>query len=269
MSETVFKRYEKKYLLTPEQERDFLRLVEDRMVIDQYGLHTICNIYFDTPDFDLIRNSVEKPIYKEKLRLRSYGVPESEDSKVFVELKKKFKGIVYKRRVGLKLGEAEAYLYDGVKPHKDNQILHEIDWFLRTNPVQPQVYIAYDRRAFFGLEDNSIRLTLDKNIRCRRKKLRLGDGPVGEQLLKDDMTLMEIKLPEYMPMWLAMILSELGVAPVSISKYGTYYCENPDMYMSIIENHKAFLGTDGSIVDLYHARLRKNAFKTAEKKPGK
>ncbi|MBR6293042.1 MAG: polyphosphate polymerase domain-containing protein [Lachnospiraceae bacterium] len=266
MAETVFKRYEKKYLLTAEQERDFLRLVEDRMIIDQYGLHTICNIYFDTPDFDLIRTSIEKPIYKEKLRLRSYGVPESPDSKVYVELKKKFKGIVYKRRVGLKLSEAEAYLYDGVHPQKDNQIMREIDWFLETNPVEPQVYLAYDRRAFYGLEDSSIRLTLDKNIRCRRKKLRLGDGTVGEQLLEDDMTLMEIKLPEYMPMWMAMILSELKVAPVSISKYGTFYCENPEMYMSIIENHRPYLGTSGSVVDLGHARLRKDASKDKKTK---
>ncbi len=261
MSETVFKRYEKKYLLTSEQERDFLRLLDGRMIIDQYGLHTICNIYFDTPDFDLIRHSIEKPIYKEKLRLRSYGIPESDDAKVYVELKKKFKGIVYKRRVGLKLRDAEAYLYDGIHPAKDNQIMREIDWFLKTNPVEPKVYLAYDRRAFYGLEDNSIRLTLDKNIRCRRKKLRLGEGAVGEQLLDEDMTLMEIKLPEYMPTWMAYILSELKIAPVSISKYGTYYCENPDMYMSVIENHLPLLGTSGSVVDLKNARLMKKASK--------
>jgi len=260
-SESVFKRYEKKYLLTSEQERDFLRLLEDRMIIDRYGLHTICNIYFDTPDFDLIRHSIDKPIYKEKLRLRSYGVPESGDSKVYVELKKKFKGIVYKRRVGLKLSEAEAYLYDGIHPVKDNQIMREIDWFLKTNPVEPQVYLAYDRRAFYGLEDNSIRLTLDKNIRCRRKKLRLGEGAVGEQLLEDDMTLMEIKLPEYMPTWMAYILSEIKVAPVSISKYGTYYSTHPDMYMSIIENHLPYFGTSGSVVDLGSARQRKKTSK--------
>ncbi len=261
MSETVFKRYEKKYLLTSEQEREFLRRTEGKMQLDQYGLHTICNIYFDTPDFDLIRNSIEKPIYKEKLRLRSYGVPESEDSKVFVELKKKFKGVVYKRRVGLKLKEAEAYLYDGIHPKKDNQIMREIDWFLKTTPVVPQVYLAYDRRAYFGVEDESIRLTLDKNIRCRRKKLRLGEGAVGEQLLDEDLTLMEIKLPEYMPMWMANILSELRIAPVSISKYGTYYSENPDLYMSIIENHMPLLSNSGPVVDLKSARLRKKASK--------
>ncbi|MCR5431951.1 MAG: polyphosphate polymerase domain-containing protein [Lachnospiraceae bacterium] len=261
MSETVFKRYEKKYLLTSEQEREFLRRIEGKMKLDEYGLHTICNIYFDTPDFDLIRASVEKPVYKEKLRLRSYGVPESEDSKVYVELKKKYKGIVYKRRVGLKLKDAEAYLYDGIHPAKDNQIMREIDWFLKMNPVEPQVYLAYDRRAYYGVEDDKLRLTLDKNIRCRRIKLRLGDGAVGEKLIDEDCTLMEIKLPEYMPIWMANDLSELGITPVSFSKYGTYYMEHPDVYMSIIENHMPLLGSSGDIVDLKHARIRKNLLK--------
>ncbi|MCR5828988.1 MAG: polyphosphate polymerase domain-containing protein [Lachnospiraceae bacterium] len=261
MSISVFKRFEKKYLLTSEQEREFLRRIEGKMQLDEYGLHTICNIYFDTPDFDLIRNSIEKPIYKEKLRLRSYGVPESEDSKVFVELKKKFKGIVYKRRVGLKLREAEAYLYEGIHPEKDTQIMREIDWFIKMNPVEPQVYLAYDRRAFFGVEDNQLRLTLDKNIRGRRIKLRLGDGAVGEQILDEDFTLMEIKLPEYMPVWMANILSELGITPVSFSKYGTYYTDHSDLYMSVIENHLPLLGSSGSVVDLKQARLRKKVSK--------
>jgi len=261
MSINVFKRFEKKYLLTAEQEREFLRRIEGKMQIDEYGLHTICNIYFDTPDFDLIRNSIEKPIYKEKLRLRSYGVPESGDSKVFVELKKKFKGVVYKRRVGLKLKDAEAYLYDGIHPDKDNQIMREIDWFLKMNPVEPQVYLAYDRRAFFGVEDDKLRLTLDKNIRARKIKLRLGEGAVGEQLIDENCTLMEIKLPEYMPIWMADILSELEIKPISFSKYGTYYTEHPDLYMSIIENHMHLLGSSGDVVDLKHARIRKNTSK--------
>jgi len=258
MSESVFKRYEKKYLLTSEQEREFLERTKDYIQMDKYGLHTICNIYFDTPDFDLIRNSIEKPIYKEKLRLRSYGVPESEDSKVFVEIKKKYKGIVYKRREKMTLKEAQDYLYEGIHPASDSQIMREIDWFIKQNPVVPQVYLAYDRRAFFGKEDSELRLTLDKNIRCRRKKLMLAEGSAGSPILDEDLTLMEIKLADNMPLWMAHILSDIGVAPVSISKYGTYYKDNEELYLSVLDNHRHLYDTTGPLVSLDAVRRKRS-----------
>ena len=210
------------------------------MEMDEYGEHTICNIYFDTPDYDLIRKSIEHPIYKEKLRLRSYGVPKGPDSKVFVEIKKKYDGVVYKRRIQLPLNVAEDYLYKGIHPQKDSQILREIDWFLKTNPVVPAVFLAYDRRAFAGVEDRELRLTLDKNIRCRRTQMHLAEGSDGEKILDDDLTLMEIKIPGVMPLWMANILSLLEIRPVSISKYGTFYKNNEDIYMSVIENHRKY-----------------------------
>lgn len=248
-AQTVFKRYEKKYLMNAGQEKEFLERIEGYMKMDKYGLHTICNIYFDTDDFDLIRTSIEKPIYKEKLRLRTYGVPMNTDVKAFVEIKKKFKGIVYKRREEMTLLEAQKYLYEGIHPRKDSQILREIDWFLKMNPVKPKVFLAYDRRAFAGLEDKDFRLTLDKNIRCRRTQLYLTEGSVGEKILDDDTTLMEIKVAGSMPMWMTKILSDLKICPVSISKYGTYYKGTPELVNAVCENHRQYYDPTAKVVD--------------------
>lgn len=244
MVQTVFKRYEKKYLMNSDQEREFLIRIRDYMKMDKYGLHTICNIYFDTDDYDLIRASIEKPIYKEKLRLRTYGVPDSGNAVAFVEIKKKYKGIVYKRREQMSLLEAQKYLYEGIRPQKDSQILRELDWFLKMNPVKPKVFLAYDRRAFAGLEDKDFRLTLDRNIRCRHERLYLTEGADGEQLLDDDTTLMEIKVAGSMPLWMVSILSDLKIRPASISKYGTYYVHTPDLYEAVLENHAVPVSQD-------------------------
>lgn len=266
--QTVFKRYEKKYFLTREQEAEFLKRIEGKMKLDKYGEHTICNIYFDTPNFDLARRSIEKPVYKEKLRLRSYGVPNSPDYKVFVELKKKYDGVVYKRREQMTLEEAEDYLYEGGHPEKDSQILRELDWFLKTNPVRPAVYLAYDRRAFAGVWEPEFRLTIDRNIRARHKQLNLSDGAVGESIIPDNMSLMEIKIPGVMPLWMAQILSDMKIYPASFSKYGTYYSTHPELYMSPITNNKAYLDTDGDVVALDAVRSRKVQKTTAKHKTG-
>ncbi len=256
-SQTVFKRYEKKYLLTKEQEAEFLKKIEGRMALDQYGECTICNIYFDSEDFDLVRKSIEKPVYKEKLRLRTYGVPKDTDQKAFIEIKKKYDGVVYKRRVEMSLAEAEDYLYNGIHPNKDSQIIRELDWFLKTNPVQPAVYLAYDRRAYAGIQDREFRLTLDRNIRARHKQLHLTDGAVGERVIPEDMTLMEIKIPGAMPFWMSRILSDMGVFPVSISKYGTYYMQHPELYRRVLNNHRMYYDPASDVVALEAVRSRK------------
>jgi SPX domain protein involved in polyphosphate accumulation len=166
---------EKKYLLTKEQYNQLLNRIEPFMLRDKYGLHTICNIYYDTDNYDLIRISSERPIYKEKLRLRSYGIPSEEDT-VFLEIKKKYKGTVYKRRISLRLKDAVNYLEHGIKPCCDNQILHEIDYFIDYYKPSGKVFIAYDRTAFYGREDASIRITFDQNIRSRTYDLDLSKG---------------------------------------------------------------------------------------------
>lgn len=220
-----FKRYEKKYMLTPDQLTRMLAGISGHMRADEFGRYTICNIYYDTDDFQLIRASLEKPVYKEKLRMRSYGVPGSRDE-VFVELKKKYDGVVYKRRTAMKAADAVSYIHDGAVPGREDQICHEIDWFMRSYHPKPKVFIAYDRTAFAGLDNPDLRLTFDTNLRWRDRDLDLRAGDYGEPLFASDQILMEIKIPGTTPVWLAHLLSEIGAFPTSFSKYGTCYQQN-------------------------------------------
>lgn len=218
----TFQRIEKKYLLTKEKYEILTERIRPYMQMDEYGLHTICNIYYDTEAFDLIRVSIAKPVYKEKLRLRSYGIPQKGD-KVFLEIKKKWKGVVYKRRIALTLEDAENYLEKGVLLKEEGQIQKEIDYFIKFYQPIARMYIAYDREAYFGIEDPSIRITFDKNIRSRNENLQLAEGDSGELLLQDGERLMEIKIGAAFPLWLAQILSKMEIYPLSFSKYGNIY----------------------------------------------
>ncbi len=233
----VFKRVEKKYRLNEEQYKLFRERIEPYMAVDEYGLHTICNIYYDTEDSELIRTSIEKPPYKEKLRLRSYGIPKDEDT-VFLEIKKKYKGVVYKRRIALTLQEAMAYLEDGIKPENQTQIFREIDYFIHHYHTVPKLYIAYDRIAMFGKEDDSIRMTFDQNIRSREMDMRLDHGDYGKVLSKEKMYLLEIKVSGAMPLWMSGILAELKIYPASFSKYGNIYKESISA-LELVENERA------------------------------
>lgn len=217
-----FERVEKKYLMTKEQFEAFQKCTESIITLDEYGLHTICNIYYDTDHYDLIRYSISKPKYKEKLRLRSYGVPGA-DSTVFVELKKKWNGVVFKRRTSMTLDEAQNYLDCGVRPAKGSQIIREIDYFLEYYKPEAKLFLAYDRMAFFCNEDKQVRITVDQNIRSRTTDLDLSHGDHGELLLEDELYLMEVKVPGVFPLWLAKLLAELKIYPVSFSKYGNIY----------------------------------------------
>lgn len=224
MAILTFERIETKYLMGEETYQKLRTALEPYMQVDEYGLHTICNIYYDTPDFDLIRTSLDKPVYKEKLRLRSYGVPKKPDSPVFVEIKKKYDSVVYKRRIQLQKKEADAYLNHGILPEKDSQILHEITYFQNHYHTAPKLFLAYDRIAMFGREDHDFRLTFDQNIRSREDHLDLAAGDQGTLLFGDrKMYLLEVKINGAMPLWLAHILSDLEIKPVSFSKYGSIY----------------------------------------------
>ena len=220
--QTVFERYEKKYLLTPAQYIVLREAIQGHMREDDYGKYRICNLYYDTPDYQLIRASLDGPVYKEKLRLRSYGVPAPEDA-VFLELKKKFQGVVYKRRAVMTLPQVQAYLRDGVRPQQDGQILDEIDWFRAFYHPEARVFIGYDRTALTGIEDDGLRVTFDTNLRWRDTVLDLAKGDWGAPFSTDGSVLMEAKLPGAMPLWLAQILGELRVYPTSFSKYGACY----------------------------------------------
>lgn len=228
----VFSRHEIKYLLTAEQRRAVMKGIEKRMIPDAHGMSTIRNIYYDTPDYRLIRRSLEKPTYKEKIRLRSYGKPTGE-TVVFLELKKKFDGVVYKRRVELKEKDAELYmagriglkeLTERIAEVSNPQIAKEIDYFKNYyKTLKPMVYLSYDRCAYFSEEDESLRITFDKNIRWRGTDVKLTEDAWGEDLLGEGESLMEIKTATALPIWLVEVLSKAGVKPASFSKYGNAY----------------------------------------------
>ncbi len=220
----VFQRTEKKYLLNPEQRRALEQALHGHMVQDDYGLQTIASIYYDTPDCLLIRRSLEKPLYKEKLRIRAYARP-GQDSEVFVELKKKFRDVVCKRRAVMILKDAETFLQTGAAAHPLSQIQREIGWFRAFYGVVPRAFIAYEREAFFDPDGSGLRLTLDTNIRCRDRDLSFSAPFDGSSLLPEGQTLMEVKAAGAMPLWLAGMLSGLNIYPASFSKYGRYYQE--------------------------------------------
>ena len=224
MAQESFRRYEKKYRINREQYQELIRRIITRICPEPYGKHTICNVYFDTKDYAMIRHSLEKPVYKEKLRLRSYGTPRNGDM-VYLELKKKFDGVVYKRRVSMKYEDAQKYLYDGICPKDHSQVLKEIDYAVRCYQAQPAVYLAYERIAFGGKENPELRITFDMDIRARRYAVELGKGSFGTVFLDKGMLLMEVKIPGAMPVWLSRIFSELKIYPESYSKYGTFYQE--------------------------------------------
>ena len=222
MVQTVFNRYEKKYLLTRDVYLKLREKLQERMVVDQYGEHTICNIYYDTKNYDLIRKSIEKPVYKEKIRLRSYGVP-SLDSTVYLEIKKKYQKVVNKRRIAIKLSDAYNLIEKAEQPLEDSQILNEIKYFLKHYKLVNKTFLAYDRIALYDKEDHDFRITFDHNIRSRNYDTELEKGDYGKYLLDENYYLMETKIYSSTPLWFTEILSELKIYPTSFSKYGNIY----------------------------------------------
>ena len=219
----VMQRYELKYLLTAEQTERFLAGLEGRMLLDQYGRTSIASLYYDTPDYRLIRASIEKPVFKEKLRMRSYGRVSSKGT-VFLELKKKYKGIVYKRRIELPESEAAAYMNGQIPMPDDSQIGREIDWFCGFYAgIRPAVYLCYDRSPWYSVEDPNLRATFDKRIRFREEDLSLTAAPGGQHLLLPHQSLFEIKTADAIPLWLVEALEAGEVRQASFSKYGEAY----------------------------------------------
>lgn len=235
--QNYFKRYEKKYLIDEKQYRDLIALIYCKLEYDRYKKYKICNIYFDTPQFDLIRESIEKPIYKEKLRLRSYGTPDLEDF-VFLEIKKKFDGIVYKRRISLPYRQAVDYCINGNLPEQRNQITNEIDWLLSKYQLYPMLYLSYDRLAMRGIEEPELRITFDSNIIWRVNQLDMSKGDFGNVKMPSGQYIMEIKTGGSMPLWLSRALNELAIYPKSFSKYGTIYKE--DLFENLLLEEGGF-----------------------------
>ncbi len=221
--QSVFKRYELKYILKREQYEKLCECMKNHMILDEYGRHKISNIYFDTDDYRIIRHSIEKPKYKEKLRVRCYGQP-SENSEVFIELKKKFKGVVYKRRIVSKQEDALSYLIDGENPPNDCQIINEIDYFMQSyETLEPRVYLSYDREAFYSHEDSEFRMTFDFNVKMRDKNVSLHETKDDKEVLSKDLVLLEVKTVSGLPFWFLDYTAKNGVYKTSFSKYGTAY----------------------------------------------
>ena len=224
----IFKRVEKKYILTDEERKALLGKISPMLIPDKYGHSTISSLYLDTPDFRIIRASIEAKAwghaYKEKLRLRAYGTP-SADSKTFLEIKKKYKGVVYKRRIALTLAEAMEYINGGKRP-PDSQIMREIDYAMQyySHP-KPAAIISYERDAFFVRDLPALRITFDSAVRYRNTDLDLTLGPSGKKILDDGFCLMEIKTDGAMPLWLSHALDDLKIFPTSFSKYGKSYLD--------------------------------------------
>jgi SPX domain protein involved in polyphosphate accumulation len=218
----IFKRYEIKYMITKSQAELIKQAMKEHMIADVHGKSTILSLYFDTPDYRLIRKSLERPIYKEKLRLRSYGLA-GEDTQVFVELKKKYESVVYKRRIGMTKKEADDYLLKG-KQVSDCQIAKEVDYFMDLyEDIRPSVLLSYEREAFYDKDNHEFRVTFDDNILWRDYNLSLDSGIYGSPILDKDKILMEVKAADAFPLWFVQLLSRNRIYQTSFSKYGTAY----------------------------------------------
>lgn len=221
----LFERYEKKFFLTPEQYEAILPEIEKNMARDEYWRSTVYSLYYDTGDYALIRNSIESPVYKEKVRIRSYEPPQP-DSPVFLELKKKARGKVYKRRVSMPFGQAVEYLAGSYHPPDEAQELQEFAVVRSRYALEPKVCMIYDRLSYLSDEPQNFRLTIDGNVRwgyADSAGRYLGDAG---RLLADGRMLLEAKTDEVIPLWLARAFSKLNIVPATYSKYGTIYQYN-------------------------------------------
>lgn len=224
-SNNIFTRIEKKYVLTEEQYQAILPVLHERMMPDIYGESTVGSIYYDTPNDRIIRSSIEKPAYKEKLRIRCYRTPGEHDT-AFIELKKKYKGIVYKRRIAMEYASALAFLSGegGDSPEIETQIGREISYFLKFyEGIRPSYALFCERIALIARDNPDLRLTIDANLRYRRKDLDLRLGTYGKRLLPPGQYVMEFKTPLAMPLWMTALLDENRIYPSPFSKYGTAY----------------------------------------------
>ncbi|MCR4580160.1 MAG: polyphosphate polymerase domain-containing protein [Treponema sp.] len=231
MAIEVFNRREIKYMLSDEDKNALLEIIGLYMNSDPFNKdgkpYSICNLYLDTSSDELIRKSLEKPEFKEKIRLRSYGTV-GLDATVFLESKKKYDGVVNKRRTNFLLSDAYRYFEDGTIPENppvkmNHQVMKEIDYIMKFYNLQPRVFISYDRLAFFEKNNSDFRLTIDRNIQTRREDLRLDSPAYGSQILQPGQWLMEAKAFKAFPLWFVEFLSSRKIFSTSFSKYGAEY----------------------------------------------
>lgn len=218
-----FERIEKKYTLSYEQYQLLKEIIEQRLFEDEHGESTILNIYFDTDNYDIISHSITHPIYKDKVRLRSYNVPNL-DSLVFLEIKRKYDNVISKRRIDMNLKECYKCINDINLLENQCQIAKEIAYYFKKFKLSPKMFISYRRKAY-NTDDRRLRITFDNNIIARENDLEIEKGPYGKNLLDEDKYIMEIKTLKSIPIWLVNILSKLEIKPCNFSKYGEAYKE--------------------------------------------
>lgn len=223
MSE-FFRRIEKKYIITREQYLIIKDIIETKMIEDEHGKSTICNIYLDTDQFDLIRHSITKPIYKDKVRLRSYNIP-TNDSTVYLEIKRKYAGVVSKRRIEMKLNKFYEYINDKNSFTEENQVKKELLYYFKFYNLKQTMFVSYYRRAYYDKDNRDFRITFDSNILARNYDLIIEKGIYGTHILEKDNYIMEIKTLGTIPIWLVKILNELQIYPCGFSKYGEAYTQ--------------------------------------------
>ncbi len=218
MYDNHLERVEQKYLIDNSLKEILISKINNHIEKDKFFKSNIRNIYFDTNNNDLIINSIEKPIFKDKFRARCYG----NCNEVFLEIKTKYKGIVGKRRI--KLDKKQYYEFINNKNRVSNeQIFKELDYYFKYYKLKPVIYIAYDRESYKGINDKNLRITFDKNLRSRRDNLILDDDTKTVNYFNNDSLIMEIKTVGAMPLWLVRTLSDLKILPISFSKYGKIY----------------------------------------------
>ena len=220
--QSIFERVESKYILTGKQYEALMEKIHDRIQPDMYPHSNISSVYFDTDDYQLVRGALAGNEYREKLRLRSYGLKD-DNSEVFLELKKKYLGVTYKRRQALSYRDAMNYLLFGNKTCS-SQIMKEIDYlFSKHEDLKPKALIRYQRDCFVSSRDPSVRITFDYDISYSLKNLLLKNNEPEEKLTDADTIIMEIKCLNSMELWLASRLDELSIYPGNFSKYGQIY----------------------------------------------
>ena len=223
----IFRRVEQKYLITSKQYNALMEALGDKLVKDEYFYNDIYNLYLDAPDHRLIIQSIEKPMYKEKFRVRSYGLAENEDSKVYLEIKKKFDGTSHKRRISMTLGEFYKYMEKGNRPKNANPItLAELDYDFEKYNLQPSILINYERYSYYFRGNKDLRVTFDHNVKYRVKKPDLTNGDDMHHIIDKDMYIMEIKSLDSLPIKLSQLLAKLKIYPRGFSKPKNAYLKS-------------------------------------------
>lgn len=218
--ESIFKRHELKFILPPDKHALIYKDIVANVPRDSYGKYLVQSLYFDTSNWDVIRRSIEKPPYKEKMRLRCYNVP-GEDSTIYLELKKKYRGIVYKRRIAFLAQALKKQTAKEIAAQDKSQIGQELDYYFSAHPVTEKAHISYDREAFGSTR--TLRITFDTKLRFRTHQLDYHHPGQGLEIIPDHLTIMEIKTLGAMPLWLSQDLSRHQIYPHSFSKVGAGY----------------------------------------------